>query len=136
MENLFREILAPSPRLTSTDLPSDVPSGANFEASTSAAPASAFASQMSVDGILGLEGLVGGGAGEGVGDDDRRSGPRNIWTNELEVDMQEMDRILGLLPAATESAAYQQGLDDLGLGLGWGDMENMTGADSALVGVF
>lgn len=85
---------------------------------------------MTVDGILGLEELVNGGVGEVDGADDS-----GMWTGEVEVDMMEMDRILGLLPAAAD-ATFQQDLEDLGLGLGWGSVDGLSGGDSALVGVF
>ncbi|KAJ7691288.1 hypothetical protein B0H17DRAFT_1063380 [Mycena rosella] len=136
MEDLFREILAPSPRLPSASLPFDAPGGAQFQAAPAGTPSpqAAFAPQVTADDILGLEGLVGGGAGEVDGADDA-----GIWTSEVEVDMLEMDRILGLLPAAAD-AAFQHNLEDLGLGLGWGDMEaltgDLTGGESGLVGVF
>lgn len=82
---------------------------------------------MTADGILGLEDLVGTGVGGTEGD-------AGSWNGELEVDMMEMDRILGLLPAAADAAAL---LEDLGLGLTWGEMENLTaGGETALVGVF
>jgi len=130
MEDLFREILAPSPRLTAAGLPFDASSGSHFEvAPTDASPPASFAPQVTADGILGLEGLVGTGAGGAGGD-------AGSWPSELEVDMLEMDRILELLPAA-DAAAFPQTLEDLGLGLAWGDMENLTaGGETALVGVF
>jgi hypothetical protein len=130
MEDLFREILAPSPRIAAAGLPFDASGGSHLEAAPAgASPPAAFAPQVTADGILGLEGLVGTGAG-GAGDD------VGNWPSELEVDMLEMDRILELLPAA-DAAAFPQTLEDLGLGLAWGDMENLTaGAESALVGVF
>jgi len=125
MEDLFREILAPSPRLTSASLPIDASSGSHFEAvPAGATPPAAFPPQVTADSILGLEELVGAGMDEVKGD-------TRIWTNELEVDLLEMDRILELLPAA--DAAFQHNLEDLGL---WGDLENMTGGESALIGVF
>ncbi|KAJ7045756.1 hypothetical protein C8F04DRAFT_1249138 [Mycena alexandri] len=130
MEDLFREILA-SPRSSPTSLSFDAQGSSPFQAtSTHASPTSPFASQVTADDILGLEGLVGTAAGD-AGDD------AGNWTGELEVDMLEMDRILGMLPAA-DAAAFPQTLEDLGLGLGWGDMENLTttGGESALVGVF
>jgi len=85
---------------------------------------------VTADDILGLEGFVGTAAGDASDD-------AGNWTGELEVDMLEMDRILGMLPAA-DAAAFPQTLEDLGLGIGWGDMENLTatGGESALVGVF
>jgi hypothetical protein len=132
MEDLFREILAPSPRLTAPGLPFDAPGGSHIQAtSADASPATPFAPQVTADDILGLEGLVGTGAGD-VGAD------VGSWPSELEVDMLEMDRILELLPAASAAAAFPQTLEDLGLGLTWGDMENLTtgGESSALVGVF
>jgi hypothetical protein len=73
---------------------------------------------------------VGGGAGEVESADNS-----SIWSTEVEVDMLEMDRILGLLPAAAD-AAFQHDLEDLGLGLGWGDMDHLSGGESTLVGVF
>ncbi|KAJ7163565.1 hypothetical protein C8R43DRAFT_946996 [Mycena crocata] len=134
MEDLFREILAPSPRLTAASLPFDAAGGAHFQATpTGTAPPAPFPPQVNADGILGLEGLVGGGVGEAV---DGAVDARMWGTNqELEVDMLEMDRILGLLPAAAD-AAFQHDLEDLGLGLEWADMENLAGSDPALVGVF
>ncbi|KAJ6587173.1 hypothetical protein DFH09DRAFT_1308234 [Mycena vulgaris] len=131
MEDLFREILAPSPRLPAASLPFDAQGGAQFQAPpTGAAPSAPFAPEVTEGDILGLEALVGSGAGEV----ERADGDSRIWTSEVEVDMLEMDRILGLLPAA--DAAFQHSLDDLGLGLGWGDMESLTGGESALIGVF
>ncbi|KAJ6583512.1 hypothetical protein DFH09DRAFT_1309013 [Mycena vulgaris] len=117
MEDLFRQILAPSSR--------------RFQASpTGVAPSALFVPQVTGGDILGLEALVGSGVGEVErADDDSR-----IWTSEVEVDILEMDRILGLLPAA--DAAFQHNLNDLGLGLGWSDMESPTGGESALIGVF
>ncbi|KAJ6499037.1 hypothetical protein C8R45DRAFT_1071661 [Mycena sanguinolenta] len=129
MEDLFREILAPSPHLTAAGLPFDASGGPHFEAAPAgASPRAPFAPQVIADDILGLEGLVGVDAG-GVGDSE------GSWPSELEVDMLEMDRILELLPAATAAAAFPQILEDLGLGLTWGEMENMTagGEQSALV---
>jgi len=133
MEDLFREILAPSPRLSAASLPFDLPGDAQQHQGASEAPApppAAFAPQVTADnGILGLEGLVGHGAGEvdGAGD------VVQSWSNEeLVVDMLEMDRILGMLPAA-DAAAFPQSLEDLGL---WGDMESLTSGENALVGVF
>ncbi|KAF7376378.1 BZIP domain-containing protein [Mycena sanguinolenta] len=134
MEDLFREILAPSPHLAATGLPFDVPGGPNTESAPArASPSAPFAPQVIADDILGLEGLVGAGVGD-VGDG------AGSWPSELEVDMLEMDRILELLPAATAAAAFPQTLEDLGLGLTWGEVENITagaaGEPSALVGVF
>ncbi|KAF7361653.1 BZIP domain-containing protein [Mycena venus] len=126
MEDLFREILAPSPRLTATGLPFDAQGSSHFEASSAGtSPPAPFAPQVTADGILGLEGLVGTGAGGAGGD-------AGSWPNELEVDMLEMDRILELLPAA-DAAAFPQTLEDLGLGLSWGEVENITagGGDRA-----
>ncbi|KAJ6500149.1 hypothetical protein C8R47DRAFT_1110649 [Mycena vitilis] len=127
MENLLREILA-SPRLAAAGLPFDVPGGPSSEASpTDASPSSSFQPEVTADDMLGLEGLVGAGANGAGGD-------AGSWDSELEVDMMEMDRILGLLPAASDAAAL---LEDLGLGLTWGEMENVTaGGETALVGVF
>ncbi|KAK7005718.1 BZIP domain-containing protein [Favolaschia claudopus] len=132
MEDLFREILAPSPRLTTTGLPFDAPGSSPLEASPAGtSPPALFAPQVSADGIVGLEGFVGTGGSATVND-------AGSWPSELEVDMLEMDRILELLPAA-DAAAFPQTLEDLGLGLVWNDVENITvtaGGESALVGVF
>jgi hypothetical protein len=132
MEDLFREILAPSPRLAAAGLPFDAEGGSHFEAApATASPPAPFAPQVTADDILGLEGLVGAGVGGEAGD-------AGNWTGELEVDMLEMDRIFGLLPAAAEAAAFPQTLEDFGLGL-WGDMEQhhtTGGGETALVGVF
>jgi len=128
MDDLLREILAPSPRLTAAGLPFDAPSGSHFEAApTGSSPPAPLAPQVTADGILGLEGLVGTGVGDVGGD-------AGNWPSELEVDMLEMDRILELLPAA-DAAAFPQTLEDLGLGLTWGDMEGLT-AGGETIGVF
>ncbi|KAJ6583504.1 hypothetical protein DFH09DRAFT_1309006 [Mycena vulgaris] len=124
--------IPPDPRsFLAASLPFDAQGGAQFQASpTGVAPSALFVPQVTGGDILGLEALVGSGVGEVErADDDSR-----IWTSEVEVDILEMDRILGLLPAA--DAAFQHNLNDLGLGLGWSDMESPTGGESALIGVF
>ncbi|KAF7306035.1 BZIP domain-containing protein [Mycena chlorophos] len=128
MDDLFREILAPSPSLVPANLPFDAPPAVQFQDSAeSTSPAAPYPPQMTPGDILGLEGLVGSsGATEVDGDNSE------IWTGELEVDMLEMDRILELLPAA--DAAFQQNLDQLNIdiGLSWADVS----AEPNLVGVF
>nr|GAT58517.1 predicted protein [Mycena chlorophos] len=128
MDDLFREILAPSPSLVPANLPFDAPPAVQFQDSAeSTSPAAPYPPQMTPGDILGLEGLVGSsGATEVDGDNSE------IWTGELEVDMLEMDRILELLPAA--DAAFQQNLDQLNIdiGLSWADVV----AEPNLVGVF
>jgi len=139
MEDLFREILAPSPRIAPTSLPFDLPSPGSVEqhqvtaeALLASSPA-AFAPQVTADNsILGLDELVNVGSGAGEVDD-AVIGSQGWSSEELVVDMLEMDRILGMLPAADSAAVLPQGLEDIGL---WGDMESFTNGDNLSVGVF
>jgi hypothetical protein len=138
MEDLFREILAPSPRIAPASLPFDLPGSGSAEQHQGASQAllapspTAFAPQVTADNsILGLEELV--NVGHGAGEiDDAGLGAQGWSSEELVVDMLEMDRILGMLPAA-DAAVLPQGLEDLGL---WGDMESLAGGENVPVGVF
>ncbi|KAF7315429.1 BZIP domain-containing protein [Mycena indigotica] len=125
MENLFLEILAPSPHLITANLPLDVP--AQGPTSDDSSPSTSYSPQVTAAEILGLEGMMGSDGSE-INEEDAQ-----LWSMgaELEVDMLEMDRILELLPAA--DAAFQQNLDEqFNLGVSWAQV----GAESNLVNVF